>query len=931
MKRMEKFKIPDIPKISPIISDKILSSSSMERKPKPKQQQQQQQKRQQQPESTTTTTANKEIIIEKKLCPSCSRLLMTNTIMHIQKCLTNLLNIIDNDIINEYCMDDKKKKNFTKHSSMIDHHFENKKNNIEKVFINNNVQSSSHIIKSNNDDDDDDGKKNVAKFCCQQQENLSSICHQQQNYDKQTKIVLPEANESRHQQSNPLVWNNESISDENNFGHPHQQQHEQQQQIDNQHQINHHQQQQQQQQRQQKIIVDKNTIFQTPLSTTELSTEMMMKNSSNSYFQENYNAVVDVDVDNEEILENLNKNIMNNDDDDDNGDVNVLNKTSDRLKNLNTEFGSSGDDVRALAASASASDSINVIIDKNDCPYAYVTIITNNLQAINSIIMANSLYYYNNHNLIIHHQQNDNNKQIKHYYRIPLIIFIQNDDDHHKIDLEIIQLIRRFFDHVIELKSNDLTLLNNKSLGINHQKVHLWKYLSEEKIYTKCIYLESNLLIVGNISNLFIDYMELSACVDCFFIDYFNCSMFVFEPNKQTYRQLIHFGSKSSSSSSCSISNSVVNNNDNLDGNHNLDDEPMDEITLLNEFFHSKWKRLSFIYNYLRNDLSYTQQSAYLRFGENIRIVNFGNYRQTTTTTNNTNQQQQQQNDKIFSLQPWDYKFNLNYASLMINNNNNSNNNANNNPFENDPIDDYSKFYLLIFIRRIWPLISMKLTPLMLEMEQQQQQRQQQNPKKWSVREIITMFQSRFDDRIQSPSSSTLTLSSPLSNYRNNFDQNSFSLRRLSTTTTMNNNRFLYDNSNNNNDDDRQQFKRNQKNQMSKESEKSLNHVSIVNNVTMTIDNSDSNNNDDDNQDEHVLNFDYEQSNQFEQQQEQRCLKNDHQDDVEEEIVTTKQIDYNMQNNSNNIGRKDEWENGQIDWLHQYQSDRIIDRLLTKF
>lgn len=43
----------------------------------------------------------------------------------------------------------------------------------------------------------------------------------------------------------------------------------------------------------------------------------------------------------------------------------------------------------------------------------------------------------------------------------------------------------------------------------------------------------------------------------------------------------------------------------------------------------------------------------------------------------------------------------------MINNNNNSNNNANNNPFENDPIDDYSKFYLLIFIRRIWPLISM--------------------------------------------------------------------------------------------------------------------------------------------------------------------------------------------------------------------------------
>lgn len=81
---------------------------------------------------------------------------------------------------------------------------------------------------------------------------------------------------------------------------------------------------------------------------------------------------------------------------------------------------------------------------------------------------------------------------------------------------------------MIELKSNDLTLLNNKSLGINHQKVHLWKYLSEEKIYTKCIYLESNLLVC--FSSMF-----------CFSIDFVMDYFVVFV---QTTNRLVERGKK---------------------------------------------------------------------------------------------------------------------------------------------------------------------------------------------------------------------------------------------------------------------------------------------------------------------------------------------------------------------------------------------------
>lgn len=41
--------------------------------------------------------------------------------------------------------------------------------------------------------------------------------------------------------------------------------------------------------------------------------------------------------------------------------------------------------------------------------------------------------------------------------------------------------------------------------------------------------------------------------------------------------------------------------------------DTLDEMTLLNQFFAQKWRKMSFLYNYVRNDLTYTHIPAYLK------------------------------------------------------------------------------------------------------------------------------------------------------------------------------------------------------------------------------------------------------------------------------------------------------------------------------
>lgn len=52
----------------------------------------------------------------------------------------------------------------------------------------------------------------------------------------------------------------------------------------------------------------------------------------------------------------------------------------------------------------------------------------------------------------------------------------------------------------------------------------------------------------------------------------------------------------------------------NEESGNQFDEDTLDETSLLNQFFAPKWRKLSFIYNFVRNDLAYTQVPAYFKY-----------------------------------------------------------------------------------------------------------------------------------------------------------------------------------------------------------------------------------------------------------------------------------------------------------------------------
>ena len=111
------------------------------------------------------------------------------------------------------------------------------------------------------------------------------------------------------------------------------------------------------------------------------------------------------------------------------------------------------------------------------------------------------------------------------------------------------QSLEKSFDEVIvveELNSNDhehLELLSRPELGMTFPKINCW--LLEQ--YTKCVFLDSDCLILKPIDQLF-EREQLSAARDAGWPDCFNSGVFVFQPSKQTFQQLVAFASQQSSS-----------------------------------------------------------------------------------------------------------------------------------------------------------------------------------------------------------------------------------------------------------------------------------------------------------------------------------------------------------------------------------------------
>lgn len=160
------------------------------------------------------------------------------------------------------------------------------------------------------------------------------------------------------------------------------------------------------------------------------------------------------------------------------------------------------------------------------------------------------------------------------------------------------------FDEIVdvdELNSGDdehLKLLNRPELGVTFTKINCWLLTK----YSKCVFLDSDFLILKSIDDLF-EREEFSAAPDAGWPDCFNSGLFVFRPSKQTFQQLMLFASQQNSS---------------FDGG---------DQGLLNSFF-SSWstqdisRHVPFTYNVTSNTF-YSYLPAITKFRNEIRGIHF--------------------------------------------------------------------------------------------------------------------------------------------------------------------------------------------------------------------------------------------------------------------------------------------------------------------
>nr|XP_054771498.1 glycogenin-1-like isoform X1 [Lytechinus pictus] len=172
---------------------------------------------------------------------------------------------------------------------------------------------------------------------------------------------------------------------------------------------------------------------------------------------------------------------------------------------------------------------------------------------------------------------------------------------------EVTQPMRRqlsmLYDYIQEVNPLDsqddahLALLTRPDLGITFTKLYSWRLTR----YSKCVFLDADTLVLQNVDDLF-DREELSAAPDVGWPDCFNSGVFVFKPSNETYRGLLQ----------CAVTQGSFDGGDQ---------------GLLNTFF-SDWatadinKHLPFIYN-MTSAISYSYLPAFVRFGNEVRIVHF--------------------------------------------------------------------------------------------------------------------------------------------------------------------------------------------------------------------------------------------------------------------------------------------------------------------
>lgn len=80
-------------------------------------------------------------------------------------------------------------------------------------------------------------------------------------------------------------------------------------------------------------------------------------------------------------------------------------------------------------------------------PYAYVTIVYNNLSALNAIVLANSICFYNNQTLNVLENHDFVEKRIERQFYIPLVVMLYGS-----VEQELVRILHQVFDDVCDTR-----------------------------------------------------------------------------------------------------------------------------------------------------------------------------------------------------------------------------------------------------------------------------------------------------------------------------------------------------------------------------------------------------------------------------------------------------------------------------------------------
>merc|ERR1712168_355004 len=191
-------------------------------------------------------------------------------------------------------------------------------------------------------------------------------------------------------------------------------------------------------------------------------------------------------------------------------------------------------------------------------------------------------------------------------------------------------------DQLDSFDEENLAQLKRPELGCTLTKLRAWTLTQFEK----CVFLDADTLVLRNVDDLF-QREELSAAPDIGWPDMFNSGVFVFQPSRTTYNDLLTHAKKFGS----------------FDGG---------DQGLLNDFF-SDWstkdirRHLPFTYNTVSSAV-YSYAPAFNRYGKDVKIAHFlGSvkpwhhyYNKETGKVVRMSHSQTSMSDQIFLQMWWD-------------------------------------------------------------------------------------------------------------------------------------------------------------------------------------------------------------------------------------------------------------------------------------